>query len=77
MLQYLPMMWLLIVQIVLALMLTGAILLQGQGSGLGSAFGGSASYHTKRGMEKTLYILTIVLLVVFMLTTILLLTQVI
>jgi len=48
-------------QLILALLLTGAILLQGKGGGLGSAFGSGFSYHTKRGAEKTLFFLTIAL----------------
>jgi preprotein translocase subunit SecG len=54
-----------IVQIILSVLLVGAILLQvkGQGSGLfGSA---EASFHTRRGMEKTLFQGTIFLVVVF------------
>ena len=62
-----------IIQITLAVLLVIVILLQGQGSGLGSAFGGSSSYHTKRGMEKSLYFITILLLVLFVLSSILLL----
>lgn len=62
-----------IIQIALAVALTGVILLQGSSSGLGSAFGGSSGYHTKRGMEKTLFYLTIVLAVLFSASSILLL----
>lgn len=50
----------------LAVLLTGAILLQQKGSGLGSAFGGSSNiYTTKRGIDKALFRLTIVLSVLF------------
>ncbi len=53
-------------QIVLSVLLIGAILLQQRGSSLGSSFGGSsASYSSRRGMEKTLFIATIVLGVLF------------
>lgn len=43
------------------------ILLQTKGSGLGSLFGGSDSgiYTTRRGVEKTLFNLTIILAVTF------------
>lgn len=48
------------------------ILLQQQGSGLGSAFGGdSGSYRSKRGVEKIVFNLTIVSAVVFVLSLIL------
>lgn len=47
-------------------LITIAVLLQNQGSGLGSAFGGESSfYRTKRGVEKFLFVGTIVLGVVF------------
>jgi len=55
-----------IVQIVLSILLVIAILLQHQGTGLGGAFGGEANvYRSKRGMEKFLYITTIVIAVLF------------
>lgn len=42
------------------------VLLQNQGSGLGTAFGGESSfYRTKRGAEKFLFMGTIFLIVVF------------
>ena len=55
---------LLILQIIVAVLLSGIILLQQQGGGLGLSFG-SASYRTKQGMEKILFRVTIVLIVVF------------
>ncbi len=57
---------LLFVQIVVSLLLIGAILLQAQGSGLGSTWaGGGESYHTRRGVEKVLFRMTIVLIALF------------
>lgn len=51
---------LLIAQIVLSVFLTVAILLQAQGSGLGSTWGGGGeTYHTRRGLEKVLFYSTI------------------
>lgn len=51
---------LLIAQIVLSVFLTVAILLQAQGSGLGSTWsGGGETYHTRRGLEKVLFYCTI------------------
>lgn len=53
-------------QIVLAILLIAAILLQARGTGLGSAFGGGGNvYRTKRGAEKKLFQLTIVLSILF------------
>lgn len=59
------MQFLLVAQILVAILLSGAILLQSKGSGLSSAIGGGASYHTRRGMEKSLFYLTIILAVIF------------
>jgi len=60
--------WLKIFQIIIALLLMVAILLQSRGVGLGGIFGGTdAVYRTKRGIEKTLFIATIVLAVLFFL----------
>jgi protein translocase SecG subunit len=51
---------LLVAQIVLSVLLTVAILLQAQGSGLGASWsGGGETYHTKRGLEKVLFYFTI------------------
>ncbi len=54
-------------QIILSIILVVAILLQQQGSGLGSMFGnvGGESYRSKRGAEKLFYNATIVLIVLF------------
>jgi len=59
--------WIKVTQLIIAILLILSILLQNQGSGLGSAFGGSNSvYLTKRGLEKKLFIATIVLAVLFL-----------
>lgn len=51
---------------IVALALIGVVLIQGQTSGgLGSAFGGSDIYRTRRGMEKTLYNITFILAAVY------------
>ena len=61
-----------IIQIILGVLLILVILLQQKGSGLGTAFGGDfAFYRTKRGAEKMLFILTIVLSASFILLSIL------
>jgi protein translocase SecG subunit len=58
-----------IIQIVLALVLIAAILLQNRGSGLGAAFGGEGNiYRSKRGLEKILHISTIVITALFLIT---------
>lgn len=55
------------VQIVTTILLIIFILLQNRGSGLGSAFGGEGNiYMTKRGAEKTIFILTIITAIVFL-----------
>ncbi|MBI4133769.1 preprotein translocase subunit SecG [Candidatus Uhrbacteria bacterium] len=55
-----------IAQIALAVVLVAAILLQARGTGLGAVFGGEgAIYRTKRGIEKGLFIVTIVVAVLF------------
>jgi preprotein translocase subunit SecG len=58
-----------IVQIIISVCLIVAILLQVKGSGLGGIFGGSDTgiYKTRRGAERTLFNLTIVLVVLFFL----------
>jgi preprotein translocase subunit SecG len=61
-----------VAQILLASLLTLVLLLQAKGSGIGSALGGgtSSSFRTRRGIEKTLFQLTIVLAIVFLLISI-------
>ena len=56
-----------IFQILTSLALIAAILLQAQGTGLGSLFGGAGGeYRSKRGVEKMLFYTTIALSVVFL-----------
>jgi protein translocase SecG subunit len=60
-----------IAQIVVSVLLTIAILLQNRGSGLGGAFGSDfGGYYTKRGMEKFLFYVSIVLGTIFILLAI-------
>ncbi len=55
-----------IAQVIICVALIAAILLQSKGSGLGSVFGGDGSvFRTRRGAEKGLFQLTIILAVVF------------
>lgn len=59
-----------ILQIVLGVLLVGAILIQTKGTGLGSTFGGELSFYgTKRGAEKLLFISTIILSLLFLLSS--------
>ena len=55
---------LLIARIIIAIVLVILIIPQGSGGGLGTAFG-STAYHTRRGMEKGIFNLTIVFAVIF------------
>jgi len=56
-----------IVQIVLSVILIITVLLQQRGGGVGGAFGGGggAVYRTKRGIEKILFNITIIVGVLF------------
>lgn len=57
---------LLILQTLVAIALIAIILLQAKGTGLGTAFGGqSQMYHSKKGAEKAIFYLTIVLAITF------------
>ena len=60
-----------VAQIVLAVALIAVILLQVRGGGLGGIFGQPDSvYRTKRGVEKTLFQLTIALVVLFVILSV-------
>lgn len=55
-------------QLLIALVLIVVVLLQSRGTDIGAAFGGGgggSSFRTRRGLEKTLFQLTIVLAVIF------------
>jgi preprotein translocase subunit SecG len=56
-----------IAQIILSVALIAAIILQSKGAGLGGLTGGEAGgvFRTRRGLEKTLFNLTIILSVAF------------
>ncbi len=60
------------IQVVLAVILVTAILLQRTGAQIGGAFGGSdnfsSAFHTRRGLEKTLFITTIIIAVLFIIS---------
>ena len=61
-------MFLNVLQIVVSALLVVVVLLQVKGSGFGAALGGMSGgsvYRTKRGLERTLFQATIILIVVF------------
>ena len=61
-----------VAQIVLSVALVLVVLLQVRGGGLGGIFGQADTvYRTKRGVEKTLFQLTIVLVFLFIVISIL------
>jgi preprotein translocase subunit SecG len=56
-------------QMLVSIMLIVVVLLQSRGTDIGAAFGGGSSgstFRTRRGLEKTLFQLTIFLAVVFL-----------
>lgn len=60
-----------IVHLILAVILVACILMQPQGSGFGTTWGGGGeTYHTRRGFEKIVFYLTIVSVILFTLTSI-------
>ena len=56
-----------IFQVLVAILVIGAVVLQAKGAGLGNIFGGTGGegYRTRRGLERTLFRGTIVLMLVF------------
>ena len=57
-----------VIQILIALVVIAAVILQAKGAGLGNIFGGAggdSSYRTRRGLERTLFRGTIVLMLIF------------
>ena len=60
------------VQIIVSLVLIGVLLLQARGSGFSATFSSDSSiYRTRRGVEKTLFNVTIALAIVFVVVSIL------
>jgi preprotein translocase subunit SecG len=63
--------YLYVAQIVVAVVLILIVLLQVRGGGLGGIFGQADTvYRTRRGVEKTLFQLTIALVVIFIILSI-------
>lgn len=62
------------IQIILAILLVAGVLLQRSDESLGSAFGGSSGggvFYAKRGLEKQIFIATIVVSILFLIASIL------
>ena len=62
------------IQVILAVVLVALIMLQQSEAGLGTAFGGgdgAGSFNKKRGMEKVLFQATILVAVLFVVSTVL------
>jgi preprotein translocase subunit SecG len=63
---------LVVAQAILAVALMASILLQQRGTGLGGAFGGEVTaYRSRRGIERTLFRLTILLAILFVIFSLL------
>ncbi|TSC59559.1 MAG: preprotein translocase subunit SecG [Parcubacteria group bacterium Gr01-1014_107] len=62
-----------VIQIILSILLVAVVLLQQSEAGVGGAFGGEGggSYYTRRGFEKILFNGTIILGILFALTSLL------
>ena len=59
------------IQIILSILLVITILMQQTGNDLGGAFGGGNNFsggHTRRGIEKTLFNITIVISILFVIS---------
>lgn len=55
---------------VIAIAVGTAILLQARGTGLSATFGGeSTAYRSRRGLERTLFRLTVVLIIAFVIVS--------
>lgn len=61
-----------LLQIILGISLISLVLLQAKGTGLGSTFGGDLGFYgTKRGAERILFIFTIIIAFLFLVSLIL------
>jgi preprotein translocase subunit SecG len=55
-----------VAQVLISLAVGASILLQARGTGLGTTFGGeSTAFRSRRGLERTLFRITIALIVVY------------
>lgn len=60
----------LLVHLIVSISLIALILLQSSKGGLGSAFGGGEAFRTKRGAERVVFFATIILAVLFLITSV-------
>ncbi len=61
------------IQLIIAVLLTGLVLIQSKGGGLSSLVGSGTMYRSRRGLEKIIFIATIVLGVLFSINSLVLL----
>ena len=62
---------LMVIQVIVSILLSVAILTQNKGSGLGATFGGTGEFYaSKRGAEKFLHNATIVLALIFLVNSV-------
>jgi protein translocase SecG subunit len=59
-----------IIQVIIAIALIGLILIQNGKGGLGSAFGGTGEFRSRRGAEQIIFRATIVFGIIFLLMTV-------
>jgi protein translocase SecG subunit len=63
------MLWLNVILVIIGIGLTIAILIQSRSAGMSGAFGGGAEgFHVRRGSDKTIFRITVVLATLFLLT---------
>jgi len=62
------MLWLDITLIIISIALIASILLQSRSAGLGGAFGGGEGFYVRRGSEKRLFQITVILGTLFLLS---------
>lgn len=62
-----------IVQLIITIILSGLVLVQSKGGGLSSMVGSGSTYRSRRGLEKVVFIGTIIFGVLFSLNSLLLL----
>jgi len=59
-----------ILQILISILLIALILVQARGAGLGEAWGGSSEFFvSRRGMEKIIFLATVILAILFLLSS--------
>jgi len=62
----------LIIQVVISVLLVLSVLLQSRGASLGEAFGGGGTFYgSRRGSEQTLFVITVILAVLFVVVALL------